>query len=63
MEKRPRTTRCPTCHHAIDAVDGRVRPSWAPFCSERCKLIDLSRWIGGDHAIAGEPVPPEMLEE
>jgi endogenous inhibitor of DNA gyrase (YacG/DUF329 family) len=29
--------------------------SSAPFCSERCRLVDLARWLRGEHAIAGEP--------
>jgi hypothetical protein len=33
-----------------------ARPPWAPFCSERCKLVDLARWLGGEHAIPGESV-------
>jgi uncharacterized protein len=24
-----------------------------PFCSDRCKLIDLGRWIDGAYVIAG----------
>jgi uncharacterized protein len=66
MDAKPATirhTRCPTCRQRIDVVAGAPRPSWAPFCSERCKLVDLGRWIGGDHAIPGEPVDPGMLEE
>ena len=31
-------------------------PAWRPFCSERCKLLDLARWVDGEHRIAGEPV-------
>jgi hypothetical protein len=31
------------------------RPPWAPFCSERCKMVDLGRWLRGDNAIPGEP--------
>lgn len=27
-----------------------------PFCSERCKSIDLNRWLTGGYAIPGEPV-------
>lgn len=27
---------------------------WRPFCSERCKLIDLGGWLSEQHAIAGE---------
>lgn len=24
-----------------------------PFCSERCRLVDLSRWLGEEYRIAG----------
>jgi len=30
---------------------------WRPFCSERCKNEDLSRWASGRYRLAGEPVP------
>jgi endogenous inhibitor of DNA gyrase (YacG/DUF329 family) len=33
-----------------------VDPAWRPFCSERCKLLDLARWVDGDYAVPGEPV-------
>ncbi len=26
-----------------------------PFCSKRCKLLDLSRWLSEDYRVAGEP--------
>jgi endogenous inhibitor of DNA gyrase (YacG/DUF329 family) len=29
-----------------------------PFCSERCKLADLGKWLDGDYAIPGEPDSP-----
>ena len=29
---------------------------WRPFCSERCKLVDLGAWLSEAHAIAGEPL-------
>jgi endogenous inhibitor of DNA gyrase (YacG/DUF329 family) len=47
----PTTTPCPTCGEPTDP--GRANP-WRPFCSERCKLIDLAAWLGGDYAIPGE---------
>jgi endogenous inhibitor of DNA gyrase (YacG/DUF329 family) len=37
----------------------RVRP----FCSSRCQLADLSRWLGGEHRIAGEPAIIEDNDE
>ena len=27
---------------------------WAPFCSERCKLLDLRNWVDGRYRIPGE---------
>jgi endogenous inhibitor of DNA gyrase (YacG/DUF329 family) len=35
-----------------------VDPAWRPFCSERCRLLDLGRWIDGDYRVPGEPVSP-----
>ena len=34
-------------------------PAWGPFCSERCKLLDLARWVDGEFRIAGDPVAPD----
>jgi hypothetical protein len=33
-----------------------VEAPWAPFCSERCRLQDLARWINGSYRVAGEKV-------
>ena len=30
---------------------------WQPFCSERCKLQDLAKWIDGTYRVPGEPLP------
>ena len=40
-----------------------ARVSWAgnenrPFCSEKCRLIDLGRWADEDYRIAGQPALP-----
>jgi endogenous inhibitor of DNA gyrase (YacG/DUF329 family) len=32
---------------------------WRPFCSERCRLIDLGEWMSEGHRIAGEPAGEE----
>ena len=53
--------RCPICKKEI----GREGNPYVPFCSERCKLIDLGLWaseryrVGGDDAKADEPRSPE----
>ena len=47
--------KCPTCHREIDWSQSPYRP----FCSERCKLIDLGAWLTEKHAIPGEAAPEE----
>ncbi|HEY2772942.1 MAG TPA: DNA gyrase inhibitor YacG [Candidatus Binatia bacterium] len=49
--------RCPTCKTAVPQGS-----RWCPFCSERCKLVDLSRWLDGSYAIPGEAASDEELE-
>ena len=41
---------CVFCHHRP------VEPTWRPFCSERCKLQDLARWVDGTYSVPGETV-------
>jgi endogenous inhibitor of DNA gyrase (YacG/DUF329 family) len=36
-----------------------VDPGWRPFCSERCKTLDLARWADGTYRVPGEPVTEE----
>jgi endogenous inhibitor of DNA gyrase (YacG/DUF329 family) len=48
----PMRLRCPTCKREIDWSDAHP---YRPFCSERCRLIDLGAWLGEKHAIAGNP--------
>jgi endogenous inhibitor of DNA gyrase (YacG/DUF329 family) len=36
-----------------------AQPPWDPFCSERCKLQDLARWIDGRYRVPAEPVSDE----
>jgi uncharacterized protein len=49
--------RCLICHKPVKAPTGQ--PSEAaeffPFCSERCKLIDLGAWLDGQYKIASAP--------
>jgi endogenous inhibitor of DNA gyrase (YacG/DUF329 family) len=51
--------KCPTCHREIDWSQAPFRP----FCSERCRLIDLGAWLTEKHAIAGEAAPDEPGRE
>jgi uncharacterized protein len=44
-----------------------VAPAFRPFCSERCKLLDLAKWVDGDYRIPGaaidEPDDEEATDE
>jgi endogenous inhibitor of DNA gyrase (YacG/DUF329 family) len=44
---------CPTCKRSIEWSE---EFPWRPFCSERCKLVDLGAWLTEAHAIPGEPI-------
>jgi hypothetical protein len=43
--------RCPICKSPVDESQAGKPGSYFPFCSERCKLIDLGRWLGGKYQI------------
>lgn len=49
--------RCDVCERELPARD---QNPWHPFCSERCKLVDLGRWLGEAYVIEGPPSPTEM---
>ncbi|MFB3852268.1 MAG: DNA gyrase inhibitor YacG [Vicinamibacterales bacterium] len=40
-----------------------VQSRWRPFCSERCKLLDLGRWLEGAYRIPGSPASPDEAAE
>jgi endogenous inhibitor of DNA gyrase (YacG/DUF329 family) len=41
--------KCPRCGKAAEST---VNP-FRPFCSERCKLVDLGNWISDSYRIPG----------
>ena len=47
---------CPVCNAAVETHDLSAHP-YFPFCSRRCKLVDLGDWFDGEHRIS------EPLEE
>jgi len=42
--------KCPQCRKEIENLDQASRP----FCSDRCKLLDLGKWISGEYRVAAE---------
>ena len=62
MKRAVREVACPTC--------GRMSPfeptnRWRPFCSERCKGIDLGAWASDSYVIGGnsQDSPPDQSDE
>ena len=50
---------CPICDKACSS--DAAAASLFPFCSDRCRKIDLMRWVDGRYAIV-EDVHPEVAE-
>jgi hypothetical protein len=40
-------------------VEWSAAAKWRPFCSERCRLIDLGEWMAERHTIPGEEISPD----
>jgi endogenous inhibitor of DNA gyrase (YacG/DUF329 family) len=53
------TFNCPTCQKP---VEWSPASKWRPFCSERCRLIDLGAWMSEQHAIPGEEISNDLPE-
>jgi uncharacterized protein len=45
--KRTLNLRCPICKKPVKSGDAEF-----PFCSERCRLIDLGKWASGAYVIS-----------
>ncbi len=54
--------RCPTCKKSYEIAALAELRSF-PFCSDRCKLVDLGRWIDGVYAIPGPEMPQTPAPE
>jgi endogenous inhibitor of DNA gyrase (YacG/DUF329 family) len=56
------TAKCPTCKRSIEWSD---QFPFRPFCSERCRLIDLGAWLTEKHALPGPEagLAPDAPEE
>lgn len=52
--KKPPTVACPTCNQPAEYSPNNP---FRPFCSERCKLIDLGEWATENYRIPVEEMP------
>lgn len=55
-------TRTQPCPHCRKSAPWEGNP-WRPFCSERCRVIDLGNWAAESYRIPGEPLPDEANQE
>ena len=56
-KKKSKALRCPTCNKIVLLGSEDV-----PFCSDRCRRIDLGKWASGDYKISSPILDPEVLE-
>jgi endogenous inhibitor of DNA gyrase (YacG/DUF329 family) len=57
MSATNKVLRCPSCRNLVTAEDETF-----PFCSDRCRLIDLGKWASGAYRISSPILDPEVLE-
>ncbi len=58
MNEKATTLPCPICKKPVEIDDANV-----PFCSDRCRTIDLGKWASGDYKISSPILDPEVLED
>jgi endogenous inhibitor of DNA gyrase (YacG/DUF329 family) len=51
--------KCPTCDKSSEWKDNPYRP----FCSERCKLVDLGRWVNEEYRVPGQAISEQHHDE
>lgn len=52
-----RRVKCPTCGQSMDADSAEVKDTM-PFCSKRCRDVDLNRWLTEEYSV---PVETERV--
>lgn len=55
---KAKSLRCPTCRALVLEKNEDF-----PFCSDRCRRIDLGKWAAGDYKVSTPIQDPELLEE
>lgn len=57
MSLKNKILRCPTCRNIVTEKDENF-----PFCSDRCRVIDLGKWASGGYRISSPVLDPDVLE-
>ncbi|HUA34889.1 MAG TPA: DNA gyrase inhibitor YacG [Candidatus Binataceae bacterium] len=47
--------RCPICRKPVDASP---KNAFRPFCSERCRMVDLGTWAAEEYRVPDKPAEP-----
>lgn len=56
---------CPICRRPIagPTQPDQPLPKYFPFCSDRCQVIDLGRWLDGKYQVPATPADDEDPED
>jgi endogenous inhibitor of DNA gyrase (YacG/DUF329 family) len=56
--------RCPVCQKTVKASGQKQSEEmeFFPFCSQRCKLMDLGAWLDAEYKIVSRPQSQESTE-
>ena len=58
-KKKPvKLLKCPTCRIPV-----RIQGEDFPFCSDRCRKIDLGKWAMGVYKVSSPVLDPDVLED
>ncbi|MBT0665802.1 DNA gyrase inhibitor YacG [Geobacter pelophilus] len=55
----PGAVKCPICRKPV-VWDGNPD---RPFCSNRCRMVDLGAWASEEYAVPGEKLPDEKYSD
>ncbi len=55
-KRRVRSLRCPVCRKIVLRQEAEF-----PFCSERCRLLDLGKWASGGYVVSTPLTNPDAL--
>ena len=55
-QSKPVIVACPICNAAVSWI---AENRWKPFCSERCKLIDLGQWATEKYRVPAVEQEPD----
>ncbi len=59
MSEKKITVNCPQCEKEFNYYESDFRP----FCSERCKLVDLGHWVNESYTFPSKEPAPEGDEK